>query len=122
MNGTTASWSRILAPLAGGRGDGTVLRAAASLAGPLGVEVAAVFAPADLADLTPWMGEGFMGGVQMAAVESLKEAATEGLHAARRSFDALNYEPKTFTALDSPVWATLAAQSRLADVVVFDNA
>ena len=46
-----------------------------------GAEVAAVFAPADVADLMPWMGEGFMGGVQIAAVESLKEAAEEGRRA-----------------------------------------
>jgi nucleotide-binding universal stress UspA family protein len=67
------------------------------------------------------MGEGFMGGVQMAAVESLKEATAAGRQAAQRAFDALSYAPKTFDDLPSPVWMALAMESRLSDVVVFDN-
>jgi len=121
MNGQPmASWSKIMAPMAGGAGEDTVLAAAAAIARPFGAEVAGMFAPADLADLTPWMGEGFMGGVQMAAVESLKEATSEGRRAARHTFEALAYEPKTFKVLQSPVWLALATQSRLSDVVVFD--
>jgi nucleotide-binding universal stress UspA family protein len=121
MNGATMNWSRIMAPLAGGKSDTAILEAAAALAEPFGAEVAAVYAPADVADLMPWMGEGFMGGVQIAAVESLKEAAVEGQKAARAAFKALTYEHKAFTPLDSPVWTALAMESRLSDVVVFDN-
>ncbi len=58
------SWARIMAPVAGGDSDVAVLAAAARLAAPFGAEVAAVYAPADVADLMPWMGEGFTGGVR----------------------------------------------------------
>jgi nucleotide-binding universal stress UspA family protein len=121
MNGAAVSWSRIIAPLAGADSDKAVLRAAALVARPFGAEVAAVYAPADVADLMPWMGEGFMGGVQIAAVESLKEAAIEGRRAARVAFDALDYEAKVFKSLESPVWAALSLESRLSDVVLFDS-
>ncbi len=121
MSGAMASWSKIMAPLAGGDSDDAVLRAAAMIAAPFGAEVAGVFAPADLADMTPWMGEGFMGGVQMAAMESLKEAAAQGRQAARRKLEALDYGPKSFKVAPSPVWTALAMESRLSDVVVFDS-
>ena len=118
---TKTSWARIMAPLSGGKADAAVLQAAAELARPFGAEVSGVYAPADVADLMPWMGEGFMGGVQIAAVESLKEAAMEGRKAARHAFDALAYEPRSFKPLDSPVWTALSMECRLSDVVVFDN-
>src|ERR1700743_144121 len=98
------SWARIMAPVAGGDADAGVLAAAAVLAAPVGAEVAGIYAPADVADLMPWMGEGFMGGVQVTAVQSLKEAAAEGESAARAAVQALDYPRKTFTALSSPVW------------------
>ena len=122
MSGTTkASWARIMAPLSGGKGDAAVLTAAAELARPFGAEVSGVYAPADVADLMPWMGEGFMGGVQITAVESLKEAASVGEANARGALAACAASAKTFTNLDSPVWAALAVESRLSDVVVFDD-
>jgi nucleotide-binding universal stress UspA family protein len=122
MPGTTkASWARIMAPLSGGKGDPAVLAAAAELARPFGAEVSGVYAPADVADLMPWMGEGFMGGVQITAVESLKEAASVGETNARGALAACGAEAKSFTNLDSPVWASLAVESRLSDVVVFDD-
>lgn len=121
MDGATVNWSRIMAPLAGSGADEAVLQAAALIAAPFQAEVLGVFAPADVADLMPWMGEGFMGGVQGAAVESLREAAIEGEKDARASFDALAYELKRFITLDSPVWSALAMEGRLSDVVVFDN-
>jgi nucleotide-binding universal stress UspA family protein len=115
-------WARILAPLTGSAGDRHVLDAAAELARPFGAEVAAVYAPADIADLAPWMGEGFMGGVQVAAVESLKEASLEGEQAARAACEACEAgSHAAFTALSSPVWTALAMESRLSDVVVFDD-
>ena len=110
-----------MAPLSGGQGDPGVLAAAALLAGAFSAELAAVYTPADVADLMPWMGEGFMGGVQIAAVESLKEAADEGRRAAEAAFAVCPHAAKTFISLDSPVWAGLSMQGRLSDVVVFDG-
>ena len=114
------SWVRILAPLSGGAaGDRTVLAAADSIASPFEAELAAVYTPADAADLTPWMGEGFMGGAPMAALESLREAAAEGERAARTSFQPYTKATSSFTTLESPVWTSLCMEARLADVVVF---
>lgn len=121
MSTTTAIWARIMAPLSGGKGDAEVLAAAAALAAPFEAELAAIYAPADVADLLPWMGEGFMGGVQAAAVESLKEAAQEGRRTAEAAFARVAYGRKTFIALSSPVWSALSMHSRLSDVVVFDG-
>ena len=72
------SWARIMAPLSGGAGDPGAIAAGASLAEPFGAELAGVYTPADVADVMPWMGEGFLGGVQSTALESLKEAAAVG--------------------------------------------
>jgi nucleotide-binding universal stress UspA family protein len=122
MAGLSMSWARIMAPVAGGAADAGVLAAAAALAAPFKAELAAVYAPADVADLMPWMGEGFMGGVQVTAVQSLKDAAAEGERASRAACDAVGYEAKSFTALASPVWSALSMEGRLSDVVVFDDA
>ena len=108
--------------MAGGDADGPLLAAAAVLAAPFEAELAAVYAPADVADLMPWMGEGFMGGVQVTAVQSLKEAAAAGEHSARASLEACAYARKSFSALASPVWSALSMEGRLSDVVVFDDA
>jgi len=113
------AWTRVLAPLTGAPADEQGLAAAADLAAPFEAVVSGVFAPADAADLMPWMGEGFMGGVQMAALDSMKEAAAEGERAARGRFDALGYSRKMFTVLASPVWASLCMEARLSDLVVF---
>src|ERR1700679_1815134 len=99
-----SSWARVMVPGGGGGPGGGVLAAGGVLAKPFQAELAAVYAPADVADLMPWMGEGFMGGVQVTAVQSLKEAAAEGEKAARAACDAIGYGSKTFTALASPVW------------------
>ena len=121
MSVMSIPWARIMAPVAGISGDKAVVEAAAALAAPFEADVSAVYAPADVADLMPWMGDGFMGGVQVAAVESLKEAAAEGRRAAEAAFAACAYARKTFVALESPVWSSLSMHSRLSDVVVFDN-
>jgi hypothetical protein len=110
-----------MVPLAGGKTDAEILPLARLVAEPFGAELAAVHAPADIADLMPWMGEGFMGGVQISAMESLKEAAVEGERAARAACEAAGYAKTQFTSLASPVWAGLAMESRLSDVVVFDQ-
>jgi nucleotide-binding universal stress UspA family protein len=115
-------WARIMAPLSGGEGDRRVAAAALALAEPFGAELACIHAPADVADLIPWMGDGFMGGVQATAVESIRLAAQEGEAAARAVFDAMAYDRKTFISLKSPVWSGLAMEGRLSDVLVFDDA
>ena len=112
-------WTRILAPLTGAPTDASTLEAAAALAAPFRASVSGVFAPADAAELMPWMGEGIMGGVQMAAIESMREAAAEGERISRERFDALDYSQKDFMALASPVWASLCTEARLSDLVVF---
>ena len=116
------NWARIMAPLSGGEGDRRIVAAAAALAAPFGAELACIHAPADVADLIPWMGDGFMGGVQATAIESIRQACAEGERAARAALDACPYERKSFVSLQSPVWAALAMQGRLSDVLVFDDA
>ncbi|PTS90396.1 MULTISPECIES: universal stress protein [unclassified Caulobacter] len=116
------SWARIMAPLAGAPADRPLMAAAATLARGFEAELACIHAPADIADLMPWMGEGFMGGVQVSALESLKEASVEGAKAAGRMVAELGYERTRIITLDSPVWAGLAMESRLSDVIVFDDA
>jgi nucleotide-binding universal stress UspA family protein len=108
-----------MAPLSGGEGDKAAIAAAAMLAEPFGAEMAGVYAPPDVADVMPWMGEGFMGGVQTTALESLKEAAAAGEKKAAAAMEACGYAKKAFIALQTPVWAGLSAESRLSDVVVF---
>jgi nucleotide-binding universal stress UspA family protein len=115
-------WARIMAPLSGGEGDRRVLAGAVVLARAFDAELLCVHAPADLADMAPWVGDGFMGGVQTAgAVDSLRQAAEEGERVARASVEALGYDKSTFESLRSPVWAALAMAGRLSDVVVFDD-
>lgn len=114
-------WARIMAPLSGGEGDRRIVAAAAVIAEAFGAELACVHAPADVADLIPWMGDGFMGGVQATAVESIRQACAEGEKAARAALDACPYERKSFVSLKSPVWAALAMAGRLSDVLMFDD-
>lgn len=116
------SWARIMAPLAGAAPDRGLLESARILAEGFGAELACVHAPADMADLMPWMGEGFMGGVQVTALESLKEAAVEGHRAVEKLVVELGYPRCRAISLESPVWAGLAMEGRLSDVIVFDNA
>ena len=115
------SWARIMAPLAGAAIDRPLLELASVLAKGFDAELACVHAPADMADLMPWMGEGFMGGVQVTALESLKEAAVEGHHAVETLVRDLGYPRCKAISLDSPVWAGLAVEGRLSDVIVFDS-
>jgi nucleotide-binding universal stress UspA family protein len=108
-----------MAPLSGGAGDAAAIAAAAMLAEPFGAELAGIYTPADVADVMPWMGDGFLGGVQATALESLREAAAVGERNARGAFDACPYAKRRFTALGTPVWSGLSAESRLSDVIVF---
>ena len=82
------NWARIMVPLSGNPGDEAVLKSAAVIAKLFQAELAGVYTPSDIADLMPWMGEGFMGGVQVSAVESLQEAIQEGERKARAAVAA----------------------------------
>lgn len=115
------SWARIMAPLSGGQGDAETIAAAVMLAEPFQAEMVGIYAPADVADVMPWMGEGFLGGVQTTALESLKEAALVGEKNARAAMAKSTYAKNRFIALQTPVWAGLSAESRLSDVVVFGS-
>jgi nucleotide-binding universal stress UspA family protein len=115
------SWARIMAPLSGGQGDAAAVAAAVMLAEPFQAEMVGVYTPADVADVMPWMGEGFLGGVQTTALESLKEAAQVGETNARAAMETATYAKRHFIALQTPVWAGLSAESRLCDVVVFTS-
>jgi nucleotide-binding universal stress UspA family protein len=115
-------WARVTAPLAGGESDRHVVAAAAALAEPFGAELLCVHAPPDVADLIPWMGDGFMGGVQASAIDAIREAGAEGAKVAQEIFEAVPYAKKTFRPLASPVWSALALICRLSDVVVVDDA
>ncbi len=114
-------WARIMTPVAGGEGDKRALSGGAALARAFDAELHCVHTPADLADMAPWMGDGFMGGIQSTTVETMRDAAEEGERLARASVEALGYANSTFVSLRSPVWAALAMAGRLSDVVVFDD-
>ena len=113
-------WSRIMVPLSGGDGDMDVAAQAAVVARAFDAELALVHSPADVADLMPWIGDGFMGGVQASAVDSIREAGGSGRGAAEATAVALAYAKTTFISLSSPVLAALAMEGRLSDLVVFD--
>ena len=81
---TNRTWARIMAPLSGGQDDAGVIAAAAAVAGLFDAELACVYAPADLTELAPWVGDGFVGGgAPIAALDTLRAAAAEGEQAAR---------------------------------------
>ncbi|MDE2355706.1 MAG: universal stress protein [Alphaproteobacteria bacterium] len=114
-------WARIMVPLNGGDDDGRSLKAGAKVAGLFGAELAAIYTPPDISDLMPWVGDGYMGGIQPAALDSLREAAAAGEAAARSRVAACGYDRTAFVALSAPVWASLAMEGRLSDIVVFDD-
>ena len=110
-----------MAPLAGGAGDLGVIQAAGSVAALFDAELACVYAPADLSELAPWVGDGFVGGgAPIAALDSLRLAAAEGEKAVRAAIKAQVYANTTLTVLEPPIWAGLGLESRLSDLVVFD--
>ena len=56
------------------------------------------------------------------ALESLKEAAQEGSRSCGKLVAETGYSRSRLISLESPVWAGLAMEGRLSDVVVFDDA
>ena len=80
-------------------------------------------APPDVADLIPWMGDGFMGGVQASAIDAIRDAAAEGARGRRRRWWARCLTPQElpFYPDDRRCEPALALQGRLSDVVVFED-
>ncbi|MDV6329572.1 universal stress protein [Asticcacaulis sp. 201] len=116
------AWSRISIPVSGTVSEILALDLAGQIAAAFGAQLNVLFTPPDPAELAPWLGEGFMGTVQMSTMESLKQAADESELTARSQFGAVPYPSKIFTALESPVWQDLALETRLSDLMVFSDA
>ena len=116
------AWARVLVPMAGMAEDAGPLSAGASVARVFEAELAAVFTSADISELAPWIGDGFVGGgAPVAALDLLREATAEGLRTAKAQFDGVAYGAKSFTTLEAPIGAALGRESRLADLVVFGS-
>ncbi|MFT4090381.1 MAG: universal stress protein [Asticcacaulis sp.] len=113
------AWARVSTPISGTDAEVIGLSIAASLAESFSAHLNVLFTPPDPAELAPWLGEGFMGTVQMAALDGLKNAANEAEAAARLAYDSIDYADKVFSHLKSPVWQDLATEVRLSDLVVF---
>ena len=116
------NWARIMVPLSGSHTDADSLNAAAVIAKLFKAELAGIFTPPDIADLMPWMGEGFMGGIQVSALDSLREATEEGQAKAQAAMDKIDLANKTLTTLTSPVWVGPAIEGTLSDPNVFVHA
>ena len=114
-------WGRIVVPVTGGPRDAPVIAAAAAVARRHEAELRIAYTPPDPSELTPWLTEGFMGGVQANTVETLREAGLEGERAARAACEDEGYANKRFIALKTPVWRAMAVECRLADLVVFGS-
>lgn len=113
------AWARITVPVSGAAAEMLALDLAAQITAAFQGRLNVLFAPPDPAELAPWLGEGFMGTVQMSTIDSLKAAGEEAELTARSQFGALGYEARDFTVLTSPVWQHLAMETRLSDLVVF---
>ena len=115
------AWSRISVPVSGAAAETLALGIAAEVAAAFHAQLNVLFAAPDPAELAPWLGEGFMGTVQMSTLDSLKTAAEDSERLARGQFEALTYGVRKFTALESPVWQDLAYETRLSDLMVFGD-
>ncbi len=122
MNTSTEAWARVSVPLSGSGDEVSTLDLATQMASAFKAELNVLFAAPDPAELAPWLGEGFMGTVQMSTLDSLKAASEESEITARSHFNAVAYAKKSFTALSSPVWQELADETRLSDLMVFSDA
>jgi len=119
--GAGQAWSRISVPVSGTASENLALELAAQIAKAFQAQLNVFFTPPDPAELAPWLGEGFMGTVQMATMDSLKVAAEESEAAARAQFASIDCAGKSFTVLNSPVWQDLALETRLSDLMVFSD-
>ena len=114
-------WGRITAPLCGTDGDKLVLTTAAEIAAGLGAVLEGSFAPLDPSDLTPWVTDGYIAGIQAAAIESLQEASKKAEGKAEACMKGLSYDKVRYGVLAAPLWRSLSQVARLSDLVVFDN-
>ncbi|MDC7675110.1 universal stress protein [Asticcacaulis machinosus] len=114
-----SGWARISVLLSGAEAERVPLEVGLEIAKSFDAQLNTLFAPPDPAELAPWLGEGFMGTVQVTAMESLKSVAEESEALARAQFAALDYTAKSFYSLKSPVWQDLACETRLSDLMVF---
>jgi len=115
------AWSRISIPVSGAEIEAPTLKIAATIAAAFEAQLNVLYAPPDPAELAPWLGEGFMGTVQMSTLESIRSAADESLAVARAQFEALKPQHAIFQSLQSPVWKDLALETRLSDLMVFGD-
>ena len=113
-------WARIMAPLSGGEADRHVIAAAVAVAEPFGAELVCVHAPPDVADLIPWMGDGFKAGLRYKAWDTADGKANDAIcKAIVQARSAGGYD---LVILDSPpVMAVSDARiiSQLADYTIF---
>ncbi|MGZ3305764.1 MAG: universal stress protein [Asticcacaulis sp.] len=115
------AWARITVPVSGSEHDRPVLELAAQLAERFAAELSVVLTPPDPNELAPWLGEGFMGTVPIATIDSLRQAGEDSEARASAQYKSMTYEKRSFTTLNSPVWQDLALEARLSDLVVFGD-
>lgn len=115
------TWARIMAPLSGDAGDAGRLAAAEVVAAPFQAEVAGVYAPFDIASVSPWItdGIGVDAGVEVAALDAIRKSDAESEVRARQAVD-VRRGARTFVSLPNAPAHGLACEARLSDVVVFD--
>lgn len=118
----SSAWGRITVPQSGADHEVLALETAQTVAGLLGAELNLLFAAPDPAQLSPWIGEGFMGTVQMSTLEEIKAVSDQFKTVVEGRFAKLEHAPKALKSLDSPMWQHLAIEARLSDMVVFDAA
>jgi len=114
-------WSRITVPLSGANSEPAMLKAATEMARHMGAQLSCTFVPPDPSELTPWIAEGLMAGAQVNIYERLEEATHESEARSLKLVNSLDYEPKQFRVLNSPIWFEFAEMIRLSDVVVYND-
>lgn len=116
------TWARIMTPLAGDAGDAGRLAAAEVVAAPFQAEVAGLYAPLDIAAVSPWItdGIGVDAGVEVAALDAIRKSDAEGQARARAALE-VRRGPREFVSLTDAPAQGLACEARLSDVVVFDS-
>lgn len=116
-----SAWGRITVPLSGAEHEVKALNSAALMAQSFGAQLNVIFAAPDPAQLAPWLGEGFMGTVQMSTMDEIKSVSEDAQKVAQQQYNQLQLGNGIFHALQSPMWQELAIQVRLSDLVVFDD-
>jgi len=128
------AYVKILAPLAGGLTDATVLAFAFAAAAPFKAHVVALFVRPDPAEAMPYFGEGVSGAMAQEIVDTAKAAADKAsvdahtaIAAAAKSFGAIVTErPErrdvvsvSYREVQGSFADSVTLAGRLSDVVVF---